>query len=156
MRGPNRSGENPARLGGAASAVIPAARSSPIAGEDEKPEPLQPLATHSPGTSDTGPARNRPSGLMREQPAPVLGDLGAVGERHLRRDLAGRLLQRPRSSGTSSVREGRRLAARVERPAGSASNTPTISPPRAGLQVRRRVDHPDDGVGRPWPNRMAR
>ena len=37
-------------------------------GGQEFAEPLQPLATGNPGTSDTGPARNLPSGLMVNSP----------------------------------------------------------------------------------------
>ena len=45
--GPNRPGASAVIPGGGVSLVIQAARASPIASEDEKPEPLHPLALES-------------------------------------------------------------------------------------------------------------
>src|SRR5260370_36721545 len=62
--------------------VIQPASASPRAGEDENPDPLQPLATHSPGTSRTGPSTKRPSGLIVNMPprcsAPAAHPAGAA------------------------------------------------------------------------------
>src|ERR1700733_10799691 len=66
--GPKRAGDSSVRPGGASAVVIQAARASPMASEEENPEPLHPLATHRSGRSGTGPATNRPSGLMVNSP----------------------------------------------------------------------------------------
>ena len=73
--------------------MIQAARASPIASEDENPEPLHPLATHRPGRSGTGPVTKRPSGLMVNSP-PRCSATGVVSaSRRLGRDLAGQFAQ---------------------------------------------------------------
>src|SRR5215470_16771933 len=61
---PNRSGASAPKPPGADPVVIQLASASPMAGDEENPEPLQPLATHRPGAPGTGPVTNRPSGLI--------------------------------------------------------------------------------------------
>ena len=97
------------------SLVIQAARASPIASEDENPEPLHPLATHRPGRSGTGPTTKRPSGLMVNSPprCSATGVLSAAGASAATWPAS--LRSTPRSSGTSSVLNEAGLLLRVDR-----------------------------------------
>jgi hypothetical protein len=117
--------------GGGAPLVIQVARASPMAKEEENPEPLHPLATHRPGRSGTGPAMNRPSGLIVNRP-PRCSATGAVLAAGTSAVIwAASCRSTPRSSGTSSVvNEGGWC--RGSTGIGSGSNPPNISPPRAG------------------------
>ena len=117
--------------GGGVSLVIQAARASPIASEDENPEPLHPLATHRPGRSGTGPTTKRPSGLMVNSPprCSATGVLSAAGASAATWPAS--LRSTPRSSGTSSVlNEAGCWSGSTG--SGPGSNPPTMSPPRAG------------------------
>jgi hypothetical protein len=111
--------------------VIHSASASPIPSEEENPDPLHPLATHSPGRSGTGPATNRPSGLMVNNPPriSVTGPLAAAGAWVA--TMPASLRNTSRSSGTSSVLNDAGSRAGSTGSA-SASNPPTMSPPRAG------------------------
>src|SRR5690349_21784452 len=93
--------------GGAAPVVIQAASASPRASEEENPDPLQPLATQRPGRPGTGPATNRPSGLIVNSP-PRCSATGAAAARAAAAGdsaatRAARPRSTPRSSGRSSV-----------------------------------------------------
>ena len=118
--------------GGAAPVVIQAASASPSAGDEENPDPLQPLATHRPGTPGTGPGHEPAVGAHREQPAAVLRDRRAPATGTSAADLA---RQRPQHAEVQrhviGAERGRLL--RADPPATApASNPPSISPPRAG------------------------
>src|SRR5271154_3293825 len=63
----NRPGDSVASPAGSPPVIQPA-RASPMAGDEENPEPLQPLATQSPGASGPGPTTKRPSGLIVNSP----------------------------------------------------------------------------------------
>src|SRR5580692_2337156 len=100
----NRSGDSVVSPA-ASPPVIQRASASPRAGDEENPDPLQPLATQRPGTSGTGPARNRPSGLIVNNPprcsATVRPAAWANGTTSA--TAAAIASSTPRSSGTSSV-----------------------------------------------------
>src|SRR5215472_4713528 len=89
--------------GGGVPVVIQVASASPSASEEENPEPLQPDATHRPGRSGTGPATNRPSGLIVNSPprCTATGAVPATGTSAL--TWAASLRSTARSSGRSSV-----------------------------------------------------
>src|SRR5215475_3618306 len=129
--------------------AIQVARASPIAREEENPDPLQPLATHRPARPGTGPATNRPSGLIVNIP-PRCSATGAAAAGASAPTWAASRRSTVRSSGTSSVVK---VAGcwRGSTGSGSASKPPTIGRP----QVDRGIDNPDDWIGRVdidrWP-----
>src|ERR1700689_2063144 len=126
----NRSGDSVARPAGSPPVIQPA-RASPIAGDEENPEPLQPLATQSPGASGTGPTTKRPSGLIVNSPPRCSATGAELSSGASPATWPAMSRSTPRSSGRSPVRNdgGWDLGSTGS---GAASNPPNIRPPRAG------------------------
>src|ERR1041385_3161398 len=133
--GPNRDGARSATPGGASPDVIHAARASPSAGDEENPDPLQPLFTHSPSTPGTGPSTNRPSGLIVNSPPRCSATVPAEAAGTSAPTSPVSFRSTPASSGTSSVLNEAGCC-RGSTGSASASNPPAISPPRAGRRYR--------------------
>jgi hypothetical protein len=102
-----------------------------MASEEENPEPLHPLATHRPGRFGTGPATNRPSGLIVNSPPRCSASEWALAAGASSVTWAASRRNTPRSSGTSSVVNEAGWY-RGSTGSGSGSNPPTMRPPRAG------------------------
>src|SRR5258707_14023286 len=99
--------------------VIQPASASPRAGEDENPDPLQPLATQSPGTSGTGPSTKRPSGLIVNIP-PRCSAAAALPAGTSRPTRPPSRLSTARSSGTSAG------GSQTSNGSGARSNPPSM------------------------------
>src|SRR5579859_4607469 len=103
VRDPNLAGESAPIPNRSSRPQIWSASASPMASEQEKPDPLQPLATHSPGTPGTGPARNSPSGLMVNSPPRCSATGALVASGTSASTCPASFRSTSRSSGTSSV-----------------------------------------------------